>query len=104
MSLEAAGIEMTRKLAELEALIESAKSIVRTRLAQVEAAAEESIGKEEARKIIGCCRRTLDAKLKSKNPPPHYIEGGKITFYATELRAWKNPYRVGKIPNQSTAT
>lgn len=95
---------IVEKATELEALLDSARERVLRRTRDFEAAAEPAIGKPEAAKILGCSVSTLERRLADKNPPPHYKDGGKVTFYASELRHYKSAYRVGKIENHSSAT
>ncbi len=99
MSLEQIGHDLAKRMAELDQLLDAANASVRDRIAKFILQGEPAIGKREASAILGYkSTRTLDAKLRAKNPPPHYIDGSRITFYASELRAWKKIYLVGRLP------
>lgn len=95
---------IVEKAIELEHLLDSTREIVLRRTRAFEEAAEPAIGKSDAAAVLGCSVSTLERRLAEKNPPPHYKDGGKVTFYASELRKYKSAYRVGKIENHSSAT
>ncbi len=96
------GQRLAVSLDELDALLSNAKNVVQYRLQNFEV--EPGIGKAEASAILGCSVSTLEKRLVKTNPPPHYKDSGKVTFYASELRAWRSRYRIGRIPNQASAT
>lgn len=109
-NLSEIGATLETRLKELDELVGTATMAVRKRISNFVEMGEPAIGKKEAASILGYkSTRTLDAKLKLKNPPPHYIDGSRVTFYASELRAWKRIYLVGRLPggnesNHSSAT
>jgi hypothetical protein len=95
------GRRLAESMAELERLVASAKTAVRERLASFLDEGEPAIFKAEAAKILGYSVPTLEREMRKKNPPPHYKDTGRVTFYTSELRAYKAIYRVGTVPKSS---
>lgn len=102
--------DIVAKAAEFDTLLDGARKAVEQRTADFVKAGEPAIGKEAAAAIMGYSVPTLERRLTEKNPPPHYKDSGKITFYASELRAYKAHWRIGIVPasgqdlNQASAT
>lgn len=91
--------DMAAKAAEFDTLLAGARQAVEQRTADFVKAGEPAIGKDAAAAIMGYSVPTLERRLAEKNPPPHYKDSGKITFFASELRAYKAHWRIGIVPS-----
>jgi len=102
-SVQDIGSEINARVADLIKTIDQARQLVSAKAAEAAAMAEPFIGKPEAAKFLNMCTKTLEGRLKMKNPPPHYIDGGKLNFLRSELRSWRRQWRSGNPADSDPA-
>ena len=93
-TLEDAAVLVGTKLRELNAVIDAACETVRKRAREATEQLEPWLDKRAAAKFLAMSVSTLEARLASRNPPPHTHDGGKLRFKPSELDAWLRQWTV----------
>jgi hypothetical protein len=96
-SLIDVGIAITERLRGLDEAIEAAINSVARAHETVAERDEPFIGKEEAAKFLNMCVGTLERRMAEQLGPPRYIDGGKVNFRRSELKKWREKWRVGAV-------
>jgi predicted DNA-binding transcriptional regulator AlpA len=93
-SIADAGQIVAEKMKALDEALAHARKEIESAVALAKSKAEPFVGKAEAAEFLGMSVCTLQRRMAERNGPPRYIDGGKVTFLCSELREWKQRWRV----------
>ena len=91
------GAVITERLRGLDEAIAAALEGVAVSAERAAERAEPFIGKGEAATFLNMGVSTLERRMAEKLGPPRYIDGGKVTFLRSELKHWREKWRVGAV-------
>ncbi len=89
------GASIAKRMGDLDDLMELARASILTTAAEFAETAEPFIGKREAATFLNMSVSTLERRMSQKRRPPYYHDGGKVTFRRSELKRWREQWRVG---------
>lgn len=95
IDLQQLGPRLIGAIEDFQAEIDEARRVVANARVEALKAVEPFMGKKEAAEFLNISVSTLENRMAEKNSPPRYIDGGKVSFLRSELRAWRRQWRVG---------
>ena len=96
-SLTALGTAFVDRMRELDEAMSAAQARIVLAGERNAEMAEGFIGKKEAAAFLNMSVSTLERRMAEKLGPPRYTDGGKTTFLRTELKRWREKWRVGIV-------